>query len=227
MDNEEVKNEEKMVKKDFHPLWIYLVFQIVVPIVLMFIIGAVKNMITGNEINVQEHIGVASIISMFGLFLVLFILYFSKIKTQTKKITKKDIIFILVSFVIVIGINLILSSLIKYLNVAMENQDYVSSLLSTYAIPSILISTILVPLAEEIVFRYSLGSLINNKVVFVIVSSLLFALFHGIGIATLLYFFLGVAFAIIYLKADKNFMVSYFVHVLNNIVGVLLILIAL
>ena len=226
MENVEIKKEEdKKIKKDFHPLWIYLVFQLAVPIALGIIIGIVGTIITGKEPDIQTVTDLITIISLFGLFLVLFIMYFKKIKTETKRLTKKQIIFIVIAFVVITGLNAIITTIMEKLNVNMDNQDIVSNLVSTYAIPSIILLTVLMPLAEEIVFRYSLGSLIKNNIVFIIVSSILFGIFHGIGVVTLLYIFLGVAFGIVYLKTDKNFMASFFVHLLNNIVGVLLILI--
>ena len=108
----------------------------------------------------------------------------------------------------------------------MNNQNAITDLIAGYTIPTVLLVTILLPLAEEIVFRYSLGTLIKNNIAFLIVSSLLFAIFHGIGIVTIVYILQGLAFGIAYLKSDRNFMASFIVHLLNNIIAVALILIA-
>ena len=188
MDNVKIKNEEdKKIKKDFHPLWIYLVFQLVVPIILIIIIGAIGSAITGNEGDSQQITNVAAIISMYGLFFTFLIMYFSKIKTEIKRLTKKQIIFTLIVIIIDLVLNIIMTSTMKSLDVTMNNQDTISNLLSTYATASIIFTTIIAPFTEEIVFRYSLGTLIKNNALFVIISSLLFAVFHGIGIISLVY----------------------------------------
>ena len=106
----------------------------------------------------------------------------------------------------------------------MTNQDQIIDLISSYKILMILLCAILIPFTEEVVFRYSLGSLIKNKVVFVIVSSILFGIMHGIELATLLYIFIGAIYAIIYIKTDKNIIASTIAHVINNIIGIILIL---
>ncbi len=107
----------------------------------------------------------------------------------------------------------------------MNNQNALIDILGSSAFIGFIITVFLAPLVEEIVFRYSFSSFIKNRVVFVIVSSLLFGIMHGIGVVTLLYAFLGMMFAIIYIKTDNNVVACTMAHIINNVVAVTLILI--
>lgn len=226
--NVETNEEVDKVKKDFHPLWIYLLFQIVVSVILMFVMIIVETAIVGHEVeNKEDILNIVTLISNFGLFFVFFIMYFSKIKTETKKLTKKNVKFIILTGITMYVINMIITNILTQNNVAMTNQDSIANLVSAYTIPSFIMAGILMPFVEEVVFRYSLGSLIKNNVVFIIVSSILFGVIHGIGVATLLYILLGVIFALVYLKTERNFMASFFVHMINNLIGIILMIILL
>lgn len=219
MNEVSVKEQNEKGKIDFHPIWIYVVSQMVLPTCIMYIITLVTSM------TQEESAYLAIIISMFALAITFFIMYFKKIKTDIKRLTKKQIIFTVIAAIVGLALNFGVSMLFSKLNVKMENQDLLSNMFGNYKIPLIILATIPMPFAEEIVFRYSFGSLIRKKTVFVIVSSLLFAIGHGIGIATTLYFLLGVVYCITYLKTDRNVVASSIAHAFNNIVGVIFMLI--
>jgi len=219
--------EEKIEeKKDFHPLWIYFTGTIALPIIITMVITiamVILNPTNGleNVLNISNIISLALSFIVAGVF---FIMYFKKIKKDIKKITKKQVIFTIIVSIVAVILNEIICQIFEKLSVNMTNQDQIIDLISSYKILMILLCAILIPFTEEVVFRYSLGSLIKNKVVFVIVSSILFGIMHGIELATLLYIFIGAIYAIIYIKTDKNIIASTIAHVINNIIGIILIL---
>lgn len=219
--------EEKVEeKKDFHPLWIYFTGTIVLPIIITIVITMVMvilNPTNGLE-NVVNISNIISLVLSFIVCVIFFIMYFKKIRKDIKRLTKKQVIFTIIVSIIAVVLNEIICQIFEKFSVNMTNQDQIIDLISSYKIPMILLSAIFIPFTEEIVFRYSLGSLIKNKVVFVIVSSILFGIMHGIELATLLYIFIGAIYAIIYIKTDKNIIASTIAHAINNIIGIILIL---
>lgn len=219
--------EEKIEeKKDFHPLWIYFTGTIVLPIIITIAITMVMvilNPTNGLE-NVLNISNIISLVLSFIVCVIFFIMYFKKIRKDIKRLTKKQVIFTIIVSIVAVILNEIICQIFEKLSVNMTNQDQIIDLISSYKIPMILLSAIFIPFTEEIVFRYSLGSLIKNKVVFVIVSSILFGIMHGIELATLLYIFIGAIYAIIYIKTDKNIIASTIAHAINNIIGIILIL---
>ena len=227
MEKENNYTEEKLQeKKDFHALWIYFVGIIVLPIIItiamtMFIIIINRTNELENIANLSNIISLILSFIISGIFL---IMYLKKIKKDIKRITKKQVIFTIIVSIVAVCLNEIICQIFQTLSINMSNQNQVIDLISNYRIPMILLCTIFMPFTEEIVFRYSLGSLIKNKVVFVIVSSILFGIMHGIELATLLYIFLGAVYAIIYIKTDKNIIASSIAHGINNIVGIILML---
>ena len=85
-----------------------------------------------------------------------------------------------------------------------------------------LISQIIVaPITEELVFRMTLHDLIPNKILFVIISSILFAFIHDwfyFSAGLLLYFVLGAVLSLLYLYKAKS--VSHMIvgHSINNFI---------
>ena len=237
MENVEEKNEQQVkVKKDFHPIWIYIVGQVVAIFIASFIMGmlAAQNGVTDftDITKLQEFsgesTGIASIVVFTILSIVFIIMYRKRIKEGLKALDKKKVIFILVTTLILFVANFIITQILVKLNVPLTNQNAIEGAVDSFTIPMILLTTIFIPFIEEIVFRYSLGSLIKNNVVFVIVSSVLFGFMHCIGslnLALVLYIFMGAIFSLIYIKTDRNFMSSTIAHIINNSLAIVLSLI--
>ena len=107
----------------------------------------------------------------------------------------------------------------------MTNQDAITDAINYYK-PLMITSIVLfAPVVEEMVFRYSISTLIKNKIAFIVTSSVIFGILHGIGIATILYALMWVILAICYKKTDQNIVSSTIVHIANNTIGVLMMLI--
>ena len=220
-------------KKDFHPIWIYLVgqlvFSVIISIIIGFIIG-IKLKVSGQSFDAfQESTdtinSIVFIITSLALFIVFAIMYFKKIKVDIKRISKENIKTIILFSIIAVVANLIISTTFKLLKISMNNQDTIESMMNVYTIPITILTTFLIPFVEELVFRYALKNIIKKDIIFIIVSSLLFGFAHGIGISTIVYIVLGICFSLIYLKTDKNVIASTAGHIINNLSGVILMLI--
>ena len=79
-------------------------------------------------------------------------------------------------------------------------------------------SVVFAPVLEEMIDRYSFGTLFRNKAVFVIVSAIVFAAFHAnLDIYFLYYMVLGATLAITYLKSEKTITTTILIHSLFNL----------
>lgn len=243
-----VENDNVVEKKKIHPI-IGFVLAMILTILVGGIAGSIstinkmekiygeeyfnmslEELETGekySEIYKEESIKMTTIVQ-FVVFLILTIelvvVHSKKIKSDFKKLNKKTILMVVIATIVMILLNFGLSILFDYLGAESNNQDNFYNMISAVLVPTIIYTAILAPIAEEMAFRYSLGTLINNKYVFMIVSSLLFGILHGIGIITILYVVLGFILSFIYIKSDKNIITTIFAHMANNMLVVLLTL---
>ena len=86
----------------------------------------------------------------------------------------------------------------------------------------ILISTVIAaPIWEEIAFRMAGKHLFKNAVLFILVSNLLFAFIHTANFSIIdnsMYFFMGIAFCLMYLKT-KDLRIVMGIHAVINLLG--------
>ncbi|WP_075980490.1 CPBP family intramembrane glutamic endopeptidase [Bacillus massilinigeriensis] len=107
----------------------------------------------------------------------------------------------------------------KFLGIEMgsENTQQIIGLIETYPIV-ILVSSIIGPILEEIVFRKIIFGSLHKRFNFVIsalISSIIFALAHGEPEHILLYSAMGFTFAFLYVKTNR-ILVPMFAHVAMN-----------
>lgn len=207
-------------KKDFLPIVLYIGVQIFISIV----ISAVFSIKYGGDFIKNDRIsGIYNANSLLFYSIILVVIfvamYWKKLGEWIKKFDKKKLLKLGMYALGFLIINFLLSTLIASLNIKMSNQDALKNAFDSTAILTFFPVAILVPFVEEMVFRYSLSTIIKNKTVFIIVSSLIFAVMHGIGLVTILYFVLGLMLSLIYLKYDKNVLASAFVHMFNNTIS--------
>ena len=214
-----MKNNVDNFKTDLKPIWIYFVglFVSVTFMAFVFAILGIKS----------DYLNLYQILCEGLISVVFFVMYFKIIKRDIKRLSLKQYVYIIIFSLILIGINELISELFIKLHVAMNNQDAVLSLMESYKIPTIFLIVLFGPIAEEFVFRYSFSTFIHNDILFLIVSSLAFAIIHGVGIVTILYLLLGIAFGFIYLKTNKNIVASTIAHILNNLVSVIMIFLSI
>ena len=213
------------MKKDLKPIWLYLSIYIGIEILAGFIIGMVYT--KDATMMVNKLSGLITFISYLTIVIVFAIIYHKSLIEKIKKLTKKDIIYTVVVTVILIVLNEIMSRILISANVEMQNQD---AIIEAYKNSKILMSisiALFAPFIEEMVFRYSFSTFIKNDTLFIIISSLVFGLLHGIGIVTILYVMLGALLALIYLKTNKNVIASTIAHILNNGFAIITMLIML
>lgn len=221
MENLNTENKEILEeKKDFRPIWIYIVFSFVLPVIIAVIGGIITGGI--DEIETVEKLNyITSIILNFIMFFAFLFMYFKKIKIDIKRLTKKNIMFTIVIAIFAFMVNAIVDEIFTNFNITSTNQDLVINILNIYTVPMIINVVLVAPIIEEILFRYSLSTIIKNNVLFVIISAVLFGISHGLGITTLLYAFMGMIFAIIYIKTNKNLIAATSAHMINNFLGIL------
>ena len=221
----EVKKEKVKGEKDWRPIWLFLLISVVLTMVISFGAGVISGL---KDLPLEETVtkgtAIASIAANVVLLIVFLIIYRKKLLEGIKKINKKTIILIIVSAILVISINDIISNLFSILHVSMDNQETVTKYMEMFEVPMLIMTVICAPVVEELVFRYSLGTVCKKDITFVIVSGLLFGFAHGVGIASILYIYIGVSLAIIYLRSGKKIMAPIAVHFLNNLVSVLMML---
>jgi membrane protease YdiL (CAAX protease family) len=98
-------------------------------------------------------------------------------------------------------------------------------MLAASAIPAAITMVIISPVYEELLFRKAMQQIVNNKIVYIILSSLLFGLFHGVSPGSVTQVVMGAIYAVIYLKTDKNVVAAIASHFMNNLIAVVLLLI--
>ena len=109
------------------------------------------------------------------------------------------------------------------------NRDFLSSNI-IYAMVSLIIFT---PICEEIIFRLAYKDSFKNNVLNILVTAFIFAAMHIIGATKLIelvyiipYFFLGLAFSLIYFK-KKNIFPSITFHMFHNLICIIIIQVSL
>lgn len=150
--------------------------------------------ILGMTLNVSDYNDLILVDTIHSVILVIivFILYFDKIKDATKKIKtmggenfiKKVIISGLMLFVVKIGAGIVISILTVLLGLdstSVENQELVEKMLVSAPLVMMISVSILAPITEELIFRAGISDVVKNKRVFIAVSGLIFGLMHVTG----------------------------------------------
>ena len=110
-----------------------------------------------------------------------------------------------------------------------SNELSVRTYMNTKFVESIITMVITAPILEEITFRYSFSK-IKNKYLYLIISTLLFAMIHinpenASELPFLIpYSFLGLSFSLIFYKT-KNIFASITAHAIHNYTIIMLLLI--
>ena len=218
--------KENNEKKDFKPILIYFL----ITFGLAFVFGvalAIVEIALGKDSLATQFGYLGSVIPTLIVFIVFSIMYRKRIVSDCKKLKGKDLLIIFLIALGTIAINLVIGIVFEKIGVKMDNQNTIVSMFNEHKIIIALLACVFGPVIEEFVFRYSLGTLINNKYAFLIVSSLLFGIIHAIGVATILYVFLGAMFGLVYLKYNKNVVASIIIHALNNIASIIIMFLGL
>lgn len=195
---------------------------IILPVIAF---GIANSLFNNSELYLQIINLLFSIIFM----IILFIINRKKLIESFKKINlntiKKIFIYWLAIYATTTIISLIFSPL---LNNIPENENLARSLILKYPLINIITVIIIAPFVEEMAYRFYPRKIFNNKLIFIIVSSLIFGFIHVSNFYTsieslihfLQYSIIGSFIAKIYYETDNIFS-AIILHSLHNLIALL------
>jgi len=205
--------------------------------VLMFTLGIfvlsllfmiIYNVMHGIDIFDTESLPASITFLPFLVFLITFsMMYFKTLKKDMNRITKKQLLFVVIMSVVILAANMGMSILLDILNITISNQESAEEAFMQNMLLSGFSMIIAAPIVEELVFRRALNGIVTNTALFLIISSLFFAVMHWSGTATFVYVVSGFLFALVYIKTDKNVVAAIIAHFINNAVSVVVMLFTL
>lgn len=208
----------------------YFLLQII--LIMPFAFLLIKNKISENTVYLFVFIGMA--ITYIIAYRKSLLNDIKSFKKDYKIILKKTIKYWLIGF----GIMILSSLIIEVLGISnSENQNINIELIKSAPIMQAIIVIILAPIIEELVFRRSFKNFTNNKVLFALVTGLIFGGMHVITSITSLkdlimlihlipYCSAGVALGLAY-KEHNNIIGTMIVHGIHNTIAILEILLLL
>ena len=184
-----------------------------------------------NKNNILYFI--CNIIPYITLLTYYIIIYKKILINYIKKLNKKNILYTIIiwiiGFILMILSNYIINNLIIPNGIS-NNELNNRKLLFEHKYTHTLIIGLIIPILEEISFRLEFKHNIKNKHIFLIVSSLSFALIHIIATTNLIeiiyiipYLILGLTFTYTYLKTN-NLICSIISHILHNTLTIIILL---
>ena len=203
----------------------FLLFDGVLALIYYYAGGDIENLTTLQAI----YFLLAKYLVLIIIFIIVYRKYLKEKWIDFKKNIKTyfEISFKnwLIGFIIMITSNIIISRFISGLG---QNESSVQLLIQKMPLIAFLITTLLAPFIEEMVFRKSLQDCFNDKTIYMIMSGLLFGLVHVMGtnnvyeyLLIIPYGALGFMFAKTINETD-NIYSTILMHMLHN--GVLTIL---
>ena len=209
-------------------LWLGLIF---LYLYLNIIIGAfIENLHINNSI-LKDTLYILGEVIITGVMIALYYKDFKgkfkelKSKEGSKKIASSIKIWLIGLFVMILS-NAIISIFIK--DIA-DNEAINRSIIITQAMYAFISMIILTPICEEILFRLSIKKMIDNKIIYILFSGVIFGFVHvlsaeGLQMLYIIpYTALGISFATIYEK-HKNILCSILMHAIHNLICIILIL---
>lgn len=184
-----------------------------------------------------------SILAYFLAIGIILFIFKKQIKEETaifKKNWKKYVLWAIGITIFLIIFNIFYNKLrlLVYGTITTENNSGIIELINDYKNnPFSLVSILLVitivggPIFEETVYRFLPKGILKNNLLFLIISSFYFAAIHVsketyYPLDWIAYLIPGITYAIAYIKT-KNIYTSMIAHSLNNVIGVLLIILEL
>lgn len=175
---------------------------------------------------------IASIVTMIGLVFFTKEQFFTDFKQFFKM--KRGWVIVFGGVGLMFAVNILLNSIYASMGItgSSENQVLLEQLIMSNPLAMALPVALFIPVIEEILFRGVILEFFEKRwgtIAGVISSSLLFGFMHVSDPASMVflpvYFFLGSVLAFVYLKSNKNIAVSTLVHIVNNTISVISVLI--
>lgn len=220
--NEEMTEDLNVVKSERKKgIWAIVLMVVAMYGVIMPVIFAYMS-ITGSK-DIPGWVMMMPIFSLMLLMPIILFMYRDAIKKDIKRLNVKTFLTIIVFEVILLLLNQLWLLL---LDGRLGNQQTLESNFQQYSVVMTLYMLISAPILEELVLRKGLNGIIRkNKVLFVVVSAVLFGVCHWSGLGTIIYISMGACFALAYMKTERNIVTSILLHILNNTIGVVAMLI--
>ena len=221
--NDDLKRQRKAeMIKGIISIILWLGILIGASALLLFLFRDVMK-VTTDESEDIFHV-LATYIPSALLLIVFIAIYFSTIKEDIKRLTKKDVIFIVIMGIITLVAGYVTGEALEYFGLTFHNQDAVTGMLASQAVIMALVMVIQAPIVEELLCRKALNQIITHKTIFVILSALFFGVLHAADLAMIPYIVIGALCAFTYLKTGKNVVASMGVHFINNLTGAIFML---
>lgn len=225
-----MKNKIENIFKGIGYTLVLFLSYVMIPSVLAIIIRQAFNL---SE-DISSFIG--NVIYLIGLIIYFRKMFKEKLKDYFKNFTNyfgKSLKYWGIGLLVMIVTNLILNYLVFPGQIA-TNEEVNRTYLEMNKIIGFIQIVFMAPLAEEMIFRFSIRKITDHKKWFPIISALVFGLPHALtGITTPLellytipYGALGYAFAALYNDTD-NIWTNISMHMLHNAVVYIIIILAL
>lgn len=201
---------------------VVLMHLIILPVISF---GISNSLFNTNKLLFQ----IVSLLFSMIFMIVLFLINRKKLIESFKKIDlntiKRIFIYWLAIYATTVIISLIFSPL---LNNIPENESLARNLILKYPLINIITVIIVAPFVEEMVYRFYPRKIFNNKLIFIIVSSLIFGFIHVSNFYTsieslihfLQYSIIGSFIAKIYYETDNIFS-AIILHSFHNLIALL------
>ena len=164
------------------------------------------------------------------VLIIIYIFIFKKDYLKIKEINKKTLLTGLICWVIGLILMFVTAHILEiFLGGLPQNQEAVNNSFLQNKVTMFISAVLFVPFLEETAFRLGFRKSINNKYLFVIITSLLFGYLHVFGETGLKLLYIipysipGFAFAIANVKTD-NIYSSIIFHMIHNAISLLLVL---
>lgn len=153
------------------------------------------------------------------------LIFIKNIKVYLPFVLKRYLIMLLVMFIVTIPVVLINSGKVS------TNQQMLNDMFGNSPLIVALLVIFYAPLVEESVFRLSINKLVNKKILFILISGILFGVLHMVdkltSINDILYIIqyssLGICLAKAYYDT-KNIFVSISMHFIQNFIAVVVLI---
>ena len=187
---------------------------------------------------VQAVISLTLSILVFLLYRKDFVKDWLDFKSDTKANIKKSLKLFLIFYGIKFGAAFVMALIAQIFNIDVlqsENQSVIEGLAGAAPLMIALSAVVFAPFLEEGIFRLGFRKVINNKYIFIIISGAIFGFMHifptelSLYLAltqSIVYVAMGVTLSAMYWK-HPNIWIVTIVHLLNNLIGILTVLLLL
>ncbi|WP_436861467.1 CPBP family intramembrane glutamic endopeptidase [Staphylococcus caeli] len=229
-----------IVKKDFWLIPIYLIASNVIPIILFALVFGISFSFNHNRKILISEESILIIGSVFAEIIILLSFYGMHIREHLIPIAlkriravRKYILIIVLTYIAILGMISLYDWLIQFLPPSLQysetqNQQLLEKMFENkLMLPILFIDiVILTPIIEELLFRHLIIHELGKKITYTvatILSVILFAGAHMLSASSPFemgsYIIIAVGLAFVYIKSGMNLAVSISLHILNNLIS--------